>query len=148
MEIFDRKANFAHQQYERRKEEEATKQNKPIHIIKRRRNSVFTDREAELDRLYAILEGDGQTRPTYCIVSGSGGVGKTQIASAFVYKYMSCYDAIFWVPARDKSELSSTYSAIGKNFSRFAPESVSQAELESTQEWLQQTSKSTAVPSA
>jgi hypothetical protein len=45
-------------------------------------------------------------------ICGPGGIGKTQVATEFVYASKGCYDAIFWVQADEHSKLSQGYTNI------------------------------------
>ncbi len=63
-----------------------------------RRNPYFTGREAVLARVHAFL----QTQPAVFVsqpaaISGLGGIGKTQIAIEYAYRYASEYQ--FVLPA-------------------------------------------------
>ncbi|MFJ7195307.1 MULTISPECIES: FxSxx-COOH system tetratricopeptide repeat protein [unclassified Streptomyces] len=63
-----------------------------------RRNTRFTGREALLSKAYQALQDAG---PGAGVVTlhGMSGVGKTQLAAEYVYRFGSEYDVVWWVPA-------------------------------------------------
>jgi WD40 repeat protein len=68
------------------------------------RNPDFVGRAGDLARLHASLVGPGSgpvgIRPAG--LTGMGGIGKTQLAVEYVYRYRESYpDGIFWVNAAD-----------------------------------------------
>lgn len=82
----------------------------PCHVIPVSQNNYFTSRMDVLDALHAALvaplddisgsdnSDDGTHLRTFALC-GPGGMGKTQIATEFVYRYKKEFDAIFWVHA-------------------------------------------------
>jgi len=77
------------------------------------RNPYFTGREELLSNLAASLRA-GQTvgisQPQ--AVSGLGGVGKTQIALEYAYRYYQDYDAVLWTRADTQEALISGFVAL------------------------------------
>lgn len=68
----------------------------------------------ELEQLHELLTDRANfPEPRSCAVSGIGGVGKTQVALEYTYKYRACYQAIFWLRTENSVELLKSYSAIG-----------------------------------
>jgi hypothetical protein len=63
------------------------------------RNPVFTGRAAELEALRANLILRRRPHPAAQIVSGIGGVGKTEIATEYVHLYRDKYEIIWWIRA-------------------------------------------------
>ena len=64
------------------------------------RNRHFTGREDLLDRLHETISG-GVTAvvPQPYALQGIGGVGKTQLAIEYAWRYRSEYDIVWWIPA-------------------------------------------------
>ena len=74
------------------------------------RNPYFTGREELLRRLAAALRGGetvGISQPQ--AVSGLGGVGKTQIALEYAYRYYQDYDTVLWTRADTQEALISGF---------------------------------------
>jgi tetratricopeptide (TPR) repeat protein/transcriptional regulator with XRE-family HTH domain len=72
----------------------------PYWGIPLRRNPFFTGREAVLENIHAYLVPDqtrGPIRP--CAIHGLGGMGKTQTALEYAYRYMFSYSALLWIAA-------------------------------------------------
>ena len=64
------------------------------------RNFLFTGRETLLERLHDVFLPERTNTPTGAwAISGMGGVGKTQIAIEYAYRYQKDYQAILWVRA-------------------------------------------------
>lgn len=79
-----------------------------------RRNPFFTGRDETLEALHAalILENSpiGIAQPQ--AISGLSGIGKTQTAVEYAYRYRGQYDAVFWVRAESYDLLVSDFQAI------------------------------------
>ncbi|MGW0710598.1 FxSxx-COOH system tetratricopeptide repeat protein [Streptomyces sp. NPDC002643] len=67
-----------------------------------RRNTRFTGREALLNDTYGLLQG---AEPGAAVVTfhGMPGVGKTQLAAEFVYRFRLEYDVVWWVNAETRA---------------------------------------------
>ncbi len=74
----------------------------PIWHVPYRRNLFFTGREAILQRLH---EGFYRENPPAQALSGLGGIGKTQTALEYCFRYSDAYQAIFWVRADSRETL-------------------------------------------
>ncbi|HLZ57550.1 MAG TPA: helix-turn-helix domain-containing protein [Ktedonosporobacter sp.] len=77
------------------------------------RNLYFTGREQILQRLHHDLAGEqvvalSQTRA----ISGLGGIGKTQTALEYAYRYADEYEAVLWIRADSYESLVSDYAAL------------------------------------
>lgn len=69
-----------------------------------RKNLYFTGRTEELARMYTAFTTTKNSSPSQpLVISGLGGIGKTQTALEYAYRYQEAYDFIFWVKA-DTSE--------------------------------------------
>jgi tetratricopeptide (TPR) repeat protein len=63
-----------------------------------RRNTRFTGREELLNKTYQALQDAGAGAGVVALY-GMSGVGKTQLAAEYVYRFGSEYDVVWWVPA-------------------------------------------------
>lgn len=67
-------------------------------------NRFFTGREDILSELADVLRNQGRA-----MISGLGGMGKTQIAIEYTHSHRDEYDAILWVTAETETALTSDY---------------------------------------
>ncbi|HEV2661992.1 MAG TPA: toll/interleukin-1 receptor domain-containing protein, partial [Ktedonobacteraceae bacterium] len=96
----------------------------PVWNIPYARNSFFLGRDDLLARLHAqLLAGQttaiSQPRQTSTIlsqspqaISGLGGIGKTQLAVEYAYRYAHDYEAVLWARAETREDLIASYSII------------------------------------
>ena len=78
------------------------------------RNSSFTGRADLLEKLRDQLVG-GDGGPAVVLpraLHGMGGVGKSQVALEYAYRFMADYDLIWWVPADDVEQVSPTLARL------------------------------------
>ncbi|MFF3749560.1 FxSxx-COOH system tetratricopeptide repeat protein [Streptomyces sp. NPDC002018] len=62
------------------------------------RNARFTGREPLLNAAYRAFQETGR-RAGVVTLHGMSGVGKTQLAAEYVYRFGAEYDVVWWVPA-------------------------------------------------
>lgn len=75
------------------------------------RNPYFTGREQLLQRLHKALAADNVVDASQIrAISGLGGIGKTQTAIEYAYRYAKEYEAVLWVRADSHETLSSDFS--------------------------------------
>ncbi|MDR7324717.1 FxSxx-COOH system tetratricopeptide repeat protein [Catenuloplanes niger] len=67
------------------------------------RNPDFTGRETLLSNLRKALETRSAASVLPQTLHGMGGVGKTQLAVEFVYRYSDQYDVVWWIAAEQQS---------------------------------------------
>jgi tetratricopeptide (TPR) repeat protein len=80
-----------------------------------RRNPYFTGREEILSALHTMLIANTTatlTQPP--AISGLGGIGKTQTATEYAYRYRRDYHHLLWVKADTQETLTSDFVAIAK----------------------------------
>jgi tetratricopeptide (TPR) repeat protein/DNA-binding XRE family transcriptional regulator len=69
------------------------------------RNPLFTGREQTLERLHARLRGGQQISRLPQALCGLAGVGKTQTAIEYCYRYAEEYQALLWLRAETEETL-------------------------------------------
>lgn len=99
------------------KEQGVTSQKPLLWYVPYTRNFYFTGREALLWQLRERLKAEKRvalTQPQ--ILSGLGGIGKTQIALEYAYRYRDNYRAVLWVEAETTKTLMADYRALAHLF--------------------------------
>src|ERR1700722_10798577 len=66
------------------------------------RNPKFVGREPEIGYVHQYLTSDAGNRQRVVLLFGTGGMGKSQIALEYSYRFQKNYTAIFWIDARSK----------------------------------------------
>src|SRR5436305_3311825 len=75
------------------------------------RNLFFSGREDLLAQLHTQLQ-KGRTAALSQAISGLGGVGKTQLAVEYAYRFYQDYQAVLWAHAENVEVLNSSYAEI------------------------------------
>ncbi len=79
------------------------------------RNAFFTGREDVLQTLHEQLNQDKAAALSQIqVISGLGGIGKTQTAVEYAYRYRHDYQAILWVRAETDEELRTGFVEIAQ----------------------------------
>lgn len=83
----------------------------PIWMIPYPRNLFFLGREPILEQLHAHLHRDqtAALSQSPSAISGLGGIGKTQIAIEYAYRYHQEYEAVLWARAEKHEDLISSF---------------------------------------
>lgn len=83
----------------------------PVWLVPRRRNCFFTGREEILRQLYA----DEEVVPSGIhIISGLAGIGKTQVALEYAYRFRQHYTVIAWLRAETPATLLEDVSRLAR----------------------------------
>ncbi len=124
----------------------------PQHIVSQRRNPAFLGRDGILDELHAdlsVAKPSPLAEPVSCLLRGMGGIGKTQTALEYTYRFRDQYQHVFWLPAETTSELAHAYSQIATKVA--CPELASTAEVsdhsQNARNWLEATGMTLPNPS-
>lgn len=71
----------------------------------------FVGRKEELSKMNETFRGDGSHRKTI-VLQGLGGVGKTQLAVAFIKQQRDAYSAIFWLNGKSEDTVKRSFSSM------------------------------------
>jgi Tetratricopeptide repeat len=77
-------------------------------------NPLFTGREAALEALRANLVRRDRPHPAAQVVSGSGGVGKTEIAAEYLHRHRDDYEIIWWIRAEHHDRVGDALIRLGQ----------------------------------
>ena len=107
------------------------------------RNPYFTGRDTILHNLHEELNKDSVTALTQGhAISGLGGIGKTQTAVEYNYRYRSEYHYIFWVRAETEVELQAGFVEIARLLDLPEQHATNPAETaQAVKHWLEHTSE-------
>jgi len=79
-----------------------------------RRNPHFVGRTAELEALRANLIGGNEPHPPAQLISGMGGVGKTEIATEYIHLHRDQYEIIWWIRAEHTDRVRDALVKLGQ----------------------------------
>jgi hypothetical protein len=77
-------------------------------------------RQDELGRMHVALIGN-RMRRNQVILSGLGGIGKSQLAIAYGKHYQDSYSAIFWFNAQDETSLKQGFAKAARRIVQYHP---------------------------
>jgi len=110
----------------------------PLNNLTDRRNPHFTGRQEVLEKIHQTFEKGNDIALTQAI-AGLGGIGKTQVALEYAYRYGYEYNCVWWVNAETKDAIFASYQkfALNKNLIN---DDTKEAEIiiEAVRYWLQQ----------
>lgn len=103
-----------------------------------RRNPCFTGREAFLQNIHTLLAAQQPVALTQAAaLSGLGGIGKTQVAIEYAYRYRLGYRAVFWLAAETAESLMTSVQQIADLLHFPTRENADQSQLgEALRRWL------------
>ncbi|BCL79673.1 tetratricopeptide repeat protein [Ktedonobacteria bacterium brp13] len=106
-------------------------------------NHYFTGREAILERLAnELFVSQPLTVSQPVALSGLGGIGKTQIALEYAYRFYRKYQAVLWVVASDRDKWIASYVTLAEQLN--LPEKDAQEQtrvVQAVKQWLQSHSR-------
>lgn len=76
-------------------------------------NPLFTGRVEFLNELHEKIRDRTRQKFRYRVaIYGRAGVGKTEVAVEYVYRYKHNYDNVYWIPSVDQASLLAGYQTI------------------------------------
>ena len=111
-----------------------------IENVPSERNAFFTGREPLLRQLHEMLHRKGSSALSQPqALSGLGGIGKTQTALEYSYRYRHEYHAIFWIRAESEAALNTSYAEIAKRLALPEQEAPDADKIiQAVKHWLEQ----------
>ena len=109
---------------------------RPIWNVPHWQNPAFTGRGEVLAALRARLTGSGRTALTQAI-SGLGGIGKTQTAVEYAYRYRDQYLAVLWLNAESPLVLKAGCGQLARRMQLPHPEDDLDQALYALKDWLE-----------
>src|SRR2546421_7704168 len=84
----------------------------PVWNVPRQRNpNFYSGREGLLAELHAALN-EGRPKERRQAVYGAGGVGKTEIATEYAYRYAEEYRLVWWLRSEESAALAADYAGL------------------------------------
>jgi len=110
----------------------------PFNNLPANRNPHFTGREDKLDEIHQTFEKKEAVALTQAI-SGLGGIGKTQIALEYAFRYGYEYDCIWWANAETDNTILASFQDFAKK-KKIVNEDTKETEviIEAVRYWMQQ----------
>jgi len=93
----------------------------PIWNVPYNRNSHFQGRDDDLSELHVAL-GSREPLKRVTAIHGLGGVGKTQLAVEYAYRYAKEFQIVWWLSADEPATLALMYSKLGQRLGMRFPE--------------------------
>ncbi len=110
-----------------------------VWVVPHRANPFFTGREEVLKAIHQALrvESDALSQPY--VITGLGGIGKTQTAIEYARRYGSEYQGVFWARAGAEAELKADFVEIGQALDLPVKNAHDQEEtVRGVKRWLEQ----------
>lgn len=113
----------------------------PYWCVPHQRNPFFTGRDEVLQEIHVRLQNDPlrATGLSFCLLSGLGGIGKTQTALEYAYRHPYDYSAIFWMNSSGYETLVASCTAIAEQLPYMKHFTRNQSQLVATIKlWLRE----------
>ncbi len=112
----------------------------PIFNVPHLQNPFFTGREEILNNLKTALNSKKAAALTQAI-SGLGGIGKTQIAIEYAYRFEKEYKIVWWIKSEENTTLTNDYASLATKLQLPECEVADQAVVvEAVKNWLDKNS--------
>ncbi|MDV3351271.1 tetratricopeptide repeat protein [Leptothoe sp. LEGE 181152] len=100
-------------------------------------NSFFTGRKSLLEQLHKQLNQETVTAITQVqAISGLGGIGKTQTAVEYAYRYKQHYSYVFWVNADTQSNLTTDFANLANQLVLPIAQGTQEEKIPAVRAWL------------
>src|SRR5690348_1431789 len=109
----------------------------PFWSVPYRQNAFFTAREAILAQLHTTFTANDGTARLPQALSGLGGVGKTQTALEYAYRYRRTYQIVAWLQAYSREALEAEFAALATLFNLPAKQEQDQKKMiQAVKQWF------------
>jgi MinD-like ATPase involved in chromosome partitioning or flagellar assembly len=88
------------------------------------RNQLFTGRAADLERLREQLLAESEVVPI--ALHGLGGIGKTQLAAEYAYRYRNAYDVVWWIDSDATADVDNALYDLGQQLGLALPGNINE----------------------
>ena len=111
----------------------------PLWNVPFSRNQYFIGREEVLHSLHELFtRGKIEADPQVAAITGLGGIGKTQAAVEFAYRYANDYSGVFWCQAATRPELIASALEIARTLTLPEQAATSQTDvILAVRRWLE-----------
>ncbi|MET0399894.1 MAG: FxSxx-COOH system tetratricopeptide repeat protein [Longimicrobiaceae bacterium] len=106
----------------------------PVWNVPHNRNRNFTGRVELLATLRSQLQAGHHSALT--ALHGLGGIGKTQVAVEYAYRYGGEYDLVWWLRSEDPATLAGDYALLAEKLGLPETEADQQAATQAAKNWL------------
>jgi hypothetical protein len=100
----------------------------PVFRVPHKQNSVFWGRNDVLEKLDSIILRNNEARDYRCtegtscaVMTGLGGVGKTQLALHYAHSRRKHFDAVFWIRADESTRLAREFALLSVDLELDSP---------------------------
>jgi Cdc6-like AAA superfamily ATPase len=109
----------------------------PIWNVPHHRNPNFTGREGILSDLSLALTS-GEPTAWKQVLTGKGGVGKTQLAVEYIYRHKADYRVIWWVQSEELVTMAADYASLAVDLNLPEKDSTDQTKIvKAVKRWLE-----------
>jgi tetratricopeptide (TPR) repeat protein len=99
--------------------------------VRHLRNPNFTGRDDLLEAIHSSFSAAGPAQ----VLTGLGGIGKTQVAVEYAYRNSAAYDVVWWVSTEEDVTLKSDYAALASRLGLTPGKDLDEA-INKTRVWL------------